>query len=630
MRIPTACVALLFGVGSASLPTAHAGGPLSFTSPQELAINSTPAVATAGDGNWLVVGAGSSGDDAGVTASHSADGGRSWSSPLLVYALVPGTFTVPQLARVATDGSGTWGVVYCLGMNITSLVNCSGLHDSDIGFASSADNGATWTPNVLLNSNAATEPIGIEDRMPDIAAAAGTWITAWDSDSSLGGALGIDFDDSDILYARSTDGGTTWTDAAPLNTNAAVDSDHDTAPALATDGAGTWIAVWTSVVQSDGDRIALAAVSSDDGLSWSAPTEVSDSSTNASLVVYSVDIATDSTGSWVVAWASNASIGASGRDIVTARSSNDGSTWQSPVTVKLDPPDDNYIDTEPAIAAQDANTFAVVWSTFDPLKALGKKDTDIVMSISGDAGASWRPAESVDSTAADDGVNDEDEGPAVAADASGTVVAVWTSIAITNPNGIFSPEERTLTLARSHVDCPTVPAVDCIQTTKDGASRLKIRNAEVGRDSMFWRWGSGQETLLTDLGDPLTTSEYTVCLYETVATISDMTFEEDIEAAGECGAGRPCWKARADGFRYIDKPLVRGGTRKLDVRPGPVGKAKFSWKGRGPQLGPPSLPFDAAAKVTMQLHNLETSTCWQAEFSSPKRNEADRYDARSD
>jgi hypothetical protein len=36
----------------------------------------------------------------------------------------------------------------------------------------------------------------------------GTWVAVWDSTDSLGGTIGTD---GDILVARSTDGGLTWT-----------------------------------------------------------------------------------------------------------------------------------------------------------------------------------------------------------------------------------------------------------------------------------------------------------------------------------------------------------------------------------------------------------------------------------
>ena len=45
-----------------------------------------------------------------------------------------------------------------------------------------------------------------------------------------GGPFGTDYD---ILVARSTDNGATWTDPAPLNTTAATDSGFDVIPQVA-------------------------------------------------------------------------------------------------------------------------------------------------------------------------------------------------------------------------------------------------------------------------------------------------------------------------------------------------------------------------------------------------------------
>jgi hypothetical protein len=67
------------------------------------------------------------------------------------------------------------------------------------------------------------------------------------SDENLGGTLGTDLD---VLTARSTDGGVTWSAPAALNANAATDTGEDGAPTLATDGAGTWVALWESTDSS--------------------------------------------------------------------------------------------------------------------------------------------------------------------------------------------------------------------------------------------------------------------------------------------------------------------------------------------------------------------------------------------
>ena len=101
---------------------------------------------------------------------------------------------------------------------------------------------------------------------------AGHWVAVWASDDSLGGTIGTD---DDILVARSTDNGATWTAPAALNTNAATDSGYDEEPQVTTDGAGHWVAVWHSDDSLGGtigtDWDILVARSTDNGATWTAP-----------------------------------------------------------------------------------------------------------------------------------------------------------------------------------------------------------------------------------------------------------------------------------------------------------------------------------------------------------------------
>ena len=87
-------------------------------------------------------------------------------------------------------------------------------------------------------------PDGGGDFFPQLTTdGAGMWIATWFSTDTLGDTIGVDFD---ILYAVSTDEGTSWSAPAALNGNAATDHGNDFFPQLTTDGAGTWIAAWHS------------------------------------------------------------------------------------------------------------------------------------------------------------------------------------------------------------------------------------------------------------------------------------------------------------------------------------------------------------------------------------------------
>ena len=80
---------------------------------------------------------------------------------------------------------------------------------------------------------------------------AGNWVAVWISWSDLGGTIGTD---PDILVSRSSDAGATWTAPAALNSNAPTDSETDAHPQVATDRAGRWLAIWSSM-DSLGDTI---------------------------------------------------------------------------------------------------------------------------------------------------------------------------------------------------------------------------------------------------------------------------------------------------------------------------------------------------------------------------------------
>src|SRR5262249_30230313 len=148
--------------------------------------------------------------------------------------------------------------------------------DDDVLLARSAD-GATWMPPQLLNTNAQTDVGG--DFEPTIATdGPGHWLAAWRSQNPVA-ANGTD---DDILLARSSAGGATWSAPAILNANASFDIRGDFEPSLGGRGDGEWLAAWRSRDTLDGtggptkgtDDDIVFARSLDDGLSWTMPAPV--------------------------------------------------------------------------------------------------------------------------------------------------------------------------------------------------------------------------------------------------------------------------------------------------------------------------------------------------------------------
>src|SRR4026208_1345656 len=75
----------------------------------------------------------------------------------------------------------------------------------------------TFAPSRLLNSDAETD--AVSDQSPRIATDGRTWIVGWHALRTKDGKVGTG-SDTDIFYIRSLDGGGTWCDPAPLQTNA--------------------------------------------------------------------------------------------------------------------------------------------------------------------------------------------------------------------------------------------------------------------------------------------------------------------------------------------------------------------------------------------------------------------------
>lgn len=131
---------------------------------------------------------------------------------------------------------------------------------------------------------------------------AGNWVAVWSSNDQLGG-LGADFD---ILVSTSADDGSSWTAPTALNSYAALDGPgmHDPSPAIATNGQGRWVVVWSSSVTIGGlgsDCDILYARSDNNGPSWSLNQPLNDAASDGGDDGSPV-IATDGSGGWVIVW----------------------------------------------------------------------------------------------------------------------------------------------------------------------------------------------------------------------------------------------------------------------------------------------------------------------------------------
>jgi predicted neuraminidase len=381
-----------------------------------------------GAGHWIAVWhsnenlGGVIGTDNDIFISRSTDRGATWTAitTLNTNASSDGT-GIDRYPCLVTDGAGHW---ICAWESTTNLGGTIGT-DYDIFVSHSINNGATWTAPATLNTNASIDVLNDFDIDIDTDGA-GVWIAAWRSLDTLNSSIGPD---ADILFARSTDNGATWTFPSPLNTNAATDSGQDIKPHLATDGRGNWVAVWHSnetlgsTIGTDLDI--LFARSADNGMSWSTPQSLNSNAFTDNRDDLDVQIATDLAGQWIAVWTSEDSLGntiGTDRDILVSRSSNNGATWSPAAPLNTNAASDTGADQNPQMATDGAGNWVVLWSSSQDLGGIGT-DFDILASRSADDGATWSPPIAFNTNAGSDSAIDEF--PYVATDGMGAWVGAW-------------------------------------------------------------------------------------------------------------------------------------------------------------------------------------------------------------
>jgi hypothetical protein len=288
-----------------------APAPLNTNAATDSGYDYSPQVTTDGADNWVAVWwsedtlGGTIGNDSDILVSRSTDNGVAWTAPAPLNGNAWRDLASDSLPQVTTDGVGNWVAVWT---SYDTSGETVGL-DFDILVSRSTDNGATWTAPAPLNTNAATD--SGSDSGPQVTTdGAGNWVTVWYSYDTLGGTIGSD---DDILVSRSTDNGVAWTDPAPLNTNAATDSGADYNPQVTTDGVGNWVAVWYSYDTLGGsigsDEDIVVSRSTDNGAIWTAPAALNTNAATDSGADYNPQVTTDGAGNWVAVWSSSDTLG---------------------------------------------------------------------------------------------------------------------------------------------------------------------------------------------------------------------------------------------------------------------------------------------------------------------------------
>ena len=224
--------------------------------------------------------------------------------------------------------------------------------------------------------------------------------------------------------------------AALLNTNGASDSGDDLYPQATTDGAGNWVAVWSSFEHHDNDI--FVATSTNNGATWTAPAllnvsairrwgPIGTSGISDSRNDLSPQVTTDGVGNWVAVWDSPQDPGGTGRDtdIFVATSTNNGATWTAPALLNTNGASDSGKDLRPQVTTDGVGNWVAVWFSDEDLGGTAGSDDDIFVATSTNNGATWTAPALLNTNGTSD--SGPDFFPQVTTDGAGNWVAVWYS-----------------------------------------------------------------------------------------------------------------------------------------------------------------------------------------------------------
>jgi hypothetical protein len=322
-----------------------------------------PQVTTDGAVNWVAVWESTmfAGGDYDILVARSTDAGGTWTPATVLNYSPPEETGADHRPQVATDGGGNWVAVWTSNEDLNDPILGQIGADYDILVARSIDNGATWTPSVALNTNAATDS-GQDRWDPQVTTdGLGNWVAVWDStEPNVGSGIGTD---EDILVARSTDNGATWTDPVALNAHAGSDpsNGYDSHPQVTTDGGGHWVAVWQAANWHTPAYEIAVARSTDNGATWTAAAPLDPATTSATDE--RPQVTTDGAGNWVAVWDSDETLGGTivGKNILFSRSTDNGTSWSAAAPLNTNAGTDAHGQWFPQVTTDGFGTWVTVW-----------------------------------------------------------------------------------------------------------------------------------------------------------------------------------------------------------------------------------------------------------------------------
>jgi hypothetical protein len=168
--------------------------------------------------------------------------------------------------------------------------------------------------------------------------------------------------------------------------------------------------------------------------------------------------------------------------------------------------------------------------------------------------------------------------------------------------------------------CTAAPApVSCDQPLAPGKASLTLRDAT--HDQIQWKWADGPAITSADLGNPTTTADYELCIFDQTSGTNHLVYDAHLPSG-------PSWTPYASGYRYRDRGGSAGGVSNITLKQGDTGHGSITIKGKGIDLPLPSLPLHQDPSVRVQL--LNGNACWEARYGTSQSNQSGLFRARAD
>jgi hypothetical protein len=164
--------------------------------------------------------------------------------------------------------------------------------------------------------------------------------------------------------------------------------------------------------------------------------------------------------------------------------------------------------------------------------------------------------------------------------------------------------------AMGFAGCGPTPLTGC-RTSSTGTVRLLAPN------TVYWRWSKGEATTLAEFGDPASTTDYALCMYDESGPPA-LVFRALAPAGGTCRVtNRSCWSQVGSNWKYRDAFRTPEGLLSVMLKPNVTGLAKIIVKGGRERVTLPTMPLGLPVRVQLQA---STGECWESTYSSPVLN----------